>query len=153
MPFSYLCSGACVIVVCPFREASPCPLYIPSQFPFLISNVLHLQFNVIADRFSLIPRGMRSFGNFWGGDRNFASWWLTFNQGDANNTVAGTNPYDPFTPTSLAAAVAGNHHQNQLNPYAQDATAMASMGGYYQGQGNFTQPVRSTKYLYQTRGG
>ncbi|KAI9783367.1 MAG: PAB-dependent poly(A)-specific ribonuclease subunit 3 [Geoglossum umbratile] len=66
--------------------------------------------------------------------------------GDANNTVASTNPYDPFTPTSLAAAVAGNHHQNQLNPYAQDATVMAGMSGYYQGQGNFTQPLQYHLY-------
>ncbi|KAH0556524.1 hypothetical protein GP486_005596 [Trichoglossum hirsutum] len=72
---------------------------------------------------------------------NDAAWMLTWTQGDANSTATSANPYDPYTPTSLAAAVVSNH-QNQLNPYAQDATAITGMGGYYQGQGNFTQPVR-----------
>jgi hypothetical protein len=90
--------------------------------------------------YAFIPQGMATFDDF-GINEDNAALMLTWIQGDANSAAASANPYDPFTPTSLAAAVVGNH-QNQLNPYAQDATAMTGMGGYYQGQGNFTQPVR-----------
>ncbi|KAH0547844.1 PAB-dependent poly(A)-specific ribonuclease subunit 3 [Glutinoglossum americanum] len=90
------------------------------------------------------PRGMAAFNNFSRNENN-PVWMLTWTQGDANNVATSPNPYDPFTPTSLAAAVASNH-QNQLNPYVQDATAMAGMGSYYQGQGNFTQPLQYHLY-------
>jgi len=114
--------------------------FLSSPVPLIL-----LQHNTMTEQPARIPREMKSFGDLWGPDEDYAYGTLTLNQDNANNTVAGANPYDPFTPTSLAAAVVGNHHQSQLNPYAQDATAMSGMGGYYQGQGNYTQPVRATK--------
>ncbi|KAI9814241.1 MAG: PAB-dependent poly(A)-specific ribonuclease subunit 3 [Pycnora praestabilis] len=71
---------------------------------------------------------------------------LTVEQNDTTATGAGVNPYDPFVSSSSSLTGAGNlGHKAQINPYAQDAGPMAG-SAYYQGQGNYTQPLQYHLY-------
>ena len=60
--------------------------------------------------------------------------------------MSATNLYDPYgTSTNALAEIGAGTAQPQVNPYAPDSTGINNSGaGYYQGQGNFAQPVRLT---------